>query len=292
MAFGIGAPGQSPEMHAGEVRIRTLAEYREQIRQIARQGLVDIMLMSASTNDVLTIQRAAVREQPRHAGRAGQRHQRHLRRPRRPLRRSEPARPFRTATLDHIQCGHVDCRPGRARAAARTWACTASRSTTAWTTTWPSLEALSPFPRRGRAQGLSPFPRSVRSQRARRDLTPDEMPQFINDSIARTLAGVAAGRAAAVPEDRLSRPAGDGGAGRLRSAPGRRHPGRQRGHDVRRLQADRRGAEVRRPRGAVRPQDQQRREPAGVRRVPAADRRRRRSRPRKPCGPITACSRS
>ena len=40
MAFGIGAPGRSPEMHAGEVRMRTLAEYREQIRQIVRQGLV------------------------------------------------------------------------------------------------------------------------------------------------------------------------------------------------------------------------------------------------------------
>src|SRR5712692_6519216 len=56
MAFGIGAPGRSPEAHAGEVRFRTLAEYREQIREIVRQGAVDIMLMSASTSDVLTIQ--------------------------------------------------------------------------------------------------------------------------------------------------------------------------------------------------------------------------------------------
>ena len=29
MALGIGAPGQSPEMHSGEVRFRTLEEYRE-----------------------------------------------------------------------------------------------------------------------------------------------------------------------------------------------------------------------------------------------------------------------
>src|SRR5690606_3589332 len=34
MAFGIGSPGRSPEMHAGEGRMRTLAEYRENIRQI------------------------------------------------------------------------------------------------------------------------------------------------------------------------------------------------------------------------------------------------------------------
>ncbi len=55
MAFGVGAPGRSPEMHAGEVRMRTLAEYRENIRQITRQRLVDIMLMSASSNDALAI---------------------------------------------------------------------------------------------------------------------------------------------------------------------------------------------------------------------------------------------
>src|SRR5207237_10769471 len=55
MAFGIGAPGVSPEAHAGELRFRTLEEYREQIRAITRQGLVDVMLMSASTSYSLTI---------------------------------------------------------------------------------------------------------------------------------------------------------------------------------------------------------------------------------------------
>src|SRR5579864_7988238 len=64
MAFGIGAPGRSPEMHAGEVRMRTLAEYREQIREIVRQEIVDIMLMSASTNDVLAIQERLFEHSP------------------------------------------------------------------------------------------------------------------------------------------------------------------------------------------------------------------------------------
>src|SRR3954466_8187926 len=54
MALGLGAPGQSPELHAGEVRFKTLEQYREQMRLITRQGLVDIMLMSASTNYALT----------------------------------------------------------------------------------------------------------------------------------------------------------------------------------------------------------------------------------------------
>ena len=40
MAFGIAAPGRSPEAHAGELRYRTLAEFRDQIRQIVHQGEV------------------------------------------------------------------------------------------------------------------------------------------------------------------------------------------------------------------------------------------------------------
>ena len=102
MAFGIGAPGRSPEMHAGEVRMRTLAEYRDNIRQIARQGLVDIMLMSASGNDALTIgERLFENSHVTPAARANDasdifavRHGRYV---------GEPARPFRTASLDHIQ---------------------------------------------------------------------------------------------------------------------------------------------------------------------------------------------
>ena len=55
MAYGIGAPGRSPEAHASETRFRSLAEYRQQMRRIVKSGLVDIMLMSASSNEVLTI---------------------------------------------------------------------------------------------------------------------------------------------------------------------------------------------------------------------------------------------
>ena len=55
MAYGLSAPGRSPEHHAGEARFRTLDEYRQLMREIVAQGLVDIMLMSASSNEVLTI---------------------------------------------------------------------------------------------------------------------------------------------------------------------------------------------------------------------------------------------
>src|SRR5438876_2790310 len=57
MALAIGAPGKSPEAHSGELRYRSLAEFRDIVEQIVEQGLVDIMLMSASTSEVLTVRK-------------------------------------------------------------------------------------------------------------------------------------------------------------------------------------------------------------------------------------------
>src|SRR5260370_19877085 len=51
MAFGIAAPGRTCD---GDYR--SLPDFRDQIREIVAQGLVDIMIMSASTSEVLTIQ--------------------------------------------------------------------------------------------------------------------------------------------------------------------------------------------------------------------------------------------
>ena len=53
MAFGMAATG-TVGTGDGE-RFKTLAEYREQIRSVVRQGIVDIMLMSASTSEQLTL---------------------------------------------------------------------------------------------------------------------------------------------------------------------------------------------------------------------------------------------
>src|SRR6478752_3962925 len=64
MALSIGAPGRSPEAHPGEVRYRSLQEFRDIIQQIVEQGLVDIMLMSASTSEVLTIHKRIFDESP------------------------------------------------------------------------------------------------------------------------------------------------------------------------------------------------------------------------------------
>src|SRR5947209_1854689 len=108
MALGIGATGRSPEAHTGEVRYRSLQEYRDQITQIVEQGLVDIMLMSAHTNEILTIQqRLFDRSRVTPAARANDTTDIHVMRGGRSP--AQPALPFRTAALDHIQCGHLDC---------------------------------------------------------------------------------------------------------------------------------------------------------------------------------------
>lgn len=109
MAFGLSAPGKSPEHHAHEAAFRTLADYRQLIRDVANQGLVDIMLMSASTSEVLTISERffdhshvtpAIRANDTSdiwlAGKEAQ-------------YGSQPARTFRSASLDHAMCGKTEC---------------------------------------------------------------------------------------------------------------------------------------------------------------------------------------
>src|SRR5262249_36093326 len=110
MGFGLGAPGQSPEMHTGELRFKTLEEYREQMRAISRSALVDIMLMSASSHHSLTIEERLFDQSPvTPAVRANDTTDIHLARG--ATYHERPSRPFRTASIDHIQCGHLDCGP-------------------------------------------------------------------------------------------------------------------------------------------------------------------------------------
>ncbi|MFM8706380.1 MAG: hypothetical protein ACKOHG_21485, partial [Planctomycetia bacterium] len=55
MAFGLAAPGLAAGGDPTCGPYRSLHEYHDQIREIVKQGLVDIMLMSASTSERLTI---------------------------------------------------------------------------------------------------------------------------------------------------------------------------------------------------------------------------------------------
>lgn len=188
MAFGIGAPGQSPEAHAGEVRFRTLAEYRQQIREIVRQGLVDIMLMSASTNDVLNIQERLFDRSPiTPAARANDTSDIFV------VRGGEyaphPSRPFRTAALDHIQCGHLDCEPSE-RIRGANLGLYSITFNNRLDEDLVALEEYRHFRIEAESKGFRHF-LELFDPNAPQGLSPENVPAFINDCVARALAGVA-----------------------------------------------------------------------------------------------------
>lgn len=187
MALSIGAPGRSPEAHPGEVKYRTLAEFRDIIVQIVEQRLVDIMLMSASTSEVLTIHRRLFDNSPvTPAARANDTTDIHvIRGAKYP---STPSRPFRTATLDHIQCGHLDCNADERQLGANL----GLYSITFTNDTALDREALLEYnafrleaERKGFRHFLEVFDPNVPNA-----VDPDKLPAFINDAIVRTLGGV------------------------------------------------------------------------------------------------------
>jgi hypothetical protein len=123
MAFGVRATGPrsylaargartaqfSPEVWTrDEFGYRNLPEFLDIIREIVAQGMVDIMLMSAYVNEQLTIKEGLFKNSlltP--AARANDttdlwaiRHGCYTR---------EASQPFRTASIDHIQCGQIEC---------------------------------------------------------------------------------------------------------------------------------------------------------------------------------------
>src|ERR1700712_5359744 len=103
MAAGMAATGKD----AVTGRVRSLAEYRDQMRAVVKQGLVDIMLMSASTSEQLTIKEKLFENSHiTPAVRANDTTDIHLRGG--STFGNEPSRPFRTATIEQMQSGRVN----------------------------------------------------------------------------------------------------------------------------------------------------------------------------------------
>jgi hypothetical protein len=187
MAFGLAAPGRSPEHHAQEGRFRTLSEYRQLMREIVAQGLVDIMLMSASSNEVLAIHERlfdnshvtpAVRANDTTdiwlaagSGRYG----------------SQPSHPFRSATIDHIMCGKLECSPEERRLGADLglYSVTLNNDVDLDLRT---LEAYKAFRLEAEAKGFRHFLEVFDPNAC--DHPPADLGRFANDHIVRTLAGV------------------------------------------------------------------------------------------------------
>jgi hypothetical protein len=189
MALSIGAPGRSPEAHPGEVRYRSLAEFRDVIVQIVEQAMVDVMLMSASTSEVLTIHKRLFAESPvTPAARANDTTDIHI------IRGSkyptQPSLPFRTATLDHIQCGHLDCAPEERRLGADLGLYSITFNNDA-VLDRAALEEYKQFRLEAERKGFRHFLEVFDPNRPEA-VEASKVPEFINDAIVRTLGGVTA----------------------------------------------------------------------------------------------------
>jgi hypothetical protein len=188
MATGLGAPGKSPELHAGEVRFKTLEEYRDQMRLITRQALVDIMLMSASSNHALTFRERLFDDSPvTPAVRANDTTDIHLARG--SVYAEHPSRPFRTANLDHIQCGHLDCAPEERGLGANLGLYSVTFNNN-FERDVETLERFNAFREDAERKGFRYF-LEIFDPNTPSAVAPDVLPHFINDMITRMLAGVA-----------------------------------------------------------------------------------------------------
>lgn len=202
MAFGVRATGPrqylargerparfSPEIWTREeYGYRNLPEFLDIIREVTHQGLIDIMLMSAYVNEQLTIKEGLFRNSHvTPAARANDttdvwavRHGCYT---------AEPAQPFRTATIDQIQCGKLECdRSSDAFPGANL----GLYSVTFVNDLEQDRETLLAFKQfREEAERkkfryfLEVFDPNVAS-----GIAPEKLGEFINDNIVRSLAGV------------------------------------------------------------------------------------------------------
>ncbi len=183
MAYGLAATG----VDARTGRRRSLADYRDQMREVVRQGLVDIMLMSASTNEVLTIDERLFDDSPvTPATRANDTTDVHL--PAGGTYGDAPSRPFQSTTIDHIMAGKLDPTPQERTRGANLglYSITPNNHIDF---DYPTLLAYKEFRLEAEQKGFRHF-LEVFDPNACGDHCPADLGRYINDLIVRTLAGV------------------------------------------------------------------------------------------------------
>ncbi len=191
--MGFGATATGPKRGDGAKGFQTLAEYREQIRQIVKQGLVDIMLLSASNLEQLAM-REKIFDKTHITPAArfndssdvwvvrGGRHVKQL------------SRPFRSASLDHVRYGHVAENFSDAPTGADLglYSITLNNDTEADLRT---LEAYREFRLEAERKQMRHFLEVFAPNVKNAGLRPAIVGPFLNDHIIRLLAGVtSAGR--------------------------------------------------------------------------------------------------
>ncbi|MGH7215400.1 MAG: hypothetical protein ACREIT_11610, partial [Tepidisphaeraceae bacterium] len=183
MATGLASPGKD----ARTGKVRSLAEYRDQMREITKQGLVDVMLMSASSSEILTIdERLFDDSHVTPAVRANDTTDIHLAMG--GTYASEPSRPFRSVTIEQIQSGRVNPTP-RERTIGADLGLYSITPNNDIAFDHVTLEAYKQFRIEVEQKGLRHF-LEVFDPNACKEKCPADLGRFINDLIVRTLAGV------------------------------------------------------------------------------------------------------
>jgi hypothetical protein len=186
MAMGMAAPGTDQQHRNESDKFRSLQEYREMMRQNIKQDLIDIMLMSVSTSELLTIkERLFENSSITPAIRANDATDIWMSEG--GAYRADPALPFRTATLDYAL-------HGKARDFASQKPCGVSMGLYSVTfnnqvdVDARTLNAYCDFRVEAEARNFRHFlevfaPNSLQSP-------VNDLGRFTNDNIARALAGV------------------------------------------------------------------------------------------------------
>src|SRR3954470_1667181 len=183
MATGLAATGKDPRTG----KPRTLEQYRQQMRDVVRQGLVDIMLMSASSSELLTIkERLFDTSHVTPACRANDTTDIHL--PAGGTYAAEPSRPFRSATIEQIQSGKVNPADAERRIGADLGLYSITPNNRL-EFDYATLSAYKEFRIEAEQKGFRHF-LEVFDPNACGDRCPQDLGRFINDLIVRTLAGV------------------------------------------------------------------------------------------------------
>jgi hypothetical protein len=203
MAFGARAPGPraylsrrgerparfSPEVWTrDEFGYRNLPEFLDIIREVVQQGLVDIMLMSAYVNEILTIKEGLFRNSHiTPAARANDttdvwavRHGCYTR---------EPAQPFRSASIDQIQCGKLECDRTRTEFPGANLGLYSVTFLNELEQDRETLLAFKAFREEAERKKFRYF-LEVFDPNVESGIPPEKLGEFINDQIIRTLAGV------------------------------------------------------------------------------------------------------
>jgi len=189
MGFGLAAGGPNEGPDAERFEYRTLEAYRQAMREITQQGLVDIMLMSASTSEQLTINERlfdgtrvtpAIRANDTSdiwLGFSGD-------------YKNQPSLPFRTATIDHAMHGRLVDWGEESEAVLGAdlglFSMTFNNDAEA---DRESLYSYHEFRMEAEEKGFRHF-LEVFVPNAPGDRAPEDVGRFVNDAIVRTLAGV------------------------------------------------------------------------------------------------------